>query len=373
MKRKIADSILANGGQSERGHLQEENMSEPPAQNFWERVNNLVLVRFLLLFASGWALVQCLAYFEAVIVIFSLAAVVAFLLSYPVAWLRRFLPHGAAVTIVFSVSLLVLAGIAVTFGLAIISQSQQLVDSLPSFLNSVTPLVEKLEKYLRARHLQQIDLPAIQKQIQDQIPTVIGTSLATSQRLIDYFIKTILIEVVAFFMLLDGEKLWGFALKFVPKHLRSRFTEIVRRNFLGFFRGQMLLSLFFSAATFIIFLILNVPFPLVLAVIGGFFEIIPGIGAILGISIICLLVLPQSIWLAFKVLITCVVIQQIKDNLLAPRIMQDSLNINPVVVFFALLVGYRLAGLLGIFLAIPIAGVVVSLFEIEDMKASSSE
>lgn len=373
MKPEIADSILTNGRQTDRGHLQGENMSEPPTHNIWERLNNLALVRFLLLFASGWALVQCLAYFEAVIVIFSVAGIVAFLLSYPVGWLRRFLPHGVAVSLVFSISLLLLAGFTVTVGLAIVSQAQQLLDSLPNFLNSVTPLVEKLENYLRARHLQQIDLPAIQKQIQDQIPTVIGTSLATSQILIDYFIKMILIEVIAFFMLLDGEKLWGFVLKFVPKHLRVRFTKIVRRNLSGFFRGQILLSVFFSVSTFIIFLFLQVPFPLVLAAIAGFFEIIPGIGATLGISLICSLVLPQSFLLAFKVLITCIVIQQIKDNLVAPRVMQDSLNINPVVIFFALLVGYRLAGLLGIFLAIPIAGVVVSLFEIEDMKASSSE
>ncbi len=49
--------------------------------------------------------------------------------------------------------------------------------------------------------------------------------------------------------------------------------------------------------------------------------------------------------------------------------MQGSINVNPVVIFFALLVGARVAGLLGIFLAIPIAGVIVSLFEIEEMKA----
>jgi predicted PurR-regulated permease PerM len=49
--------------------------------------------------------------------------------------------------------------------------------------------------------------------------------------------------------------------------------------------------------------------------------------------------------------------------------MQNSLNINPVVIFFALLVGARVAGLLGIFIAIPITGVIVSLFEIDEMKA----
>jgi len=67
-------------------------MSSFENNNFWSRLNNFVLVRFLLLVASGWAIVQLLAYFEPVIVIFTFAAILAFLLSYPVKWLKRFCP-----------------------------------------------------------------------------------------------------------------------------------------------------------------------------------------------------------------------------------------------------------------------------------------
>lgn len=86
-------------------------MSESSGKNFWERLSNLGLVRFLLLFASGWALVQLLAYFEAVIVIFTFAAILAFLLSYPVRWLRRFLPHSLAVILVFLLSIVILGAL----------------------------------------------------------------------------------------------------------------------------------------------------------------------------------------------------------------------------------------------------------------------
>lgn len=101
----------------------------------------------------------------------------------------------------------------------------------------------------------------------------------------------------------------------------------------------------------------------------GIVDIIPGIGATLGVSTVTLFVLSQGVWLALKVLIACIVLQQIQDNLIAPRIMQDALNLNPVVVFFALLVGARVAGLIGVFISIPIAGVIVSLFEIDEMKS----
>ena len=59
-------------------------MNEVSNKDFWDKLNNLFLVRFLLLFLSGWASVTLLAYFETVIVIFTSAAILAFLLSYPV-------------------------------------------------------------------------------------------------------------------------------------------------------------------------------------------------------------------------------------------------------------------------------------------------
>jgi predicted PurR-regulated permease PerM len=171
--------------------------------------------------------------------------------------------------------------------------------------------------------------------------------------------------------LLEGKKLWNLILKVLPQHLRQRFTATVRRNFLGFFRGQLLLCLFLTISSFIVFIVLQVPFPLLLSSIAGGFDLIPGIGATLGVSLITLILFTQNVWLALKVLVACIVLQQIQDNLIAPRIMQNSVNINPVVVFFALLIGARIAGLLGIFLSIPIAGAIVSWLEIDEMKGES--
>lgn len=345
-------------------------MSGPEAKNVWERLSSLVLVRFLLLVACGWALVQLLAYFEAVIVIFTFAAILAFLLSYPVRWLRRFWPHSVAVTFVFLLSIVVIGSITITVGLTVLSQGQQLIDSVTAFLNSLVPFLQRTEDFLRSRNIP-VNLGALEEQVRNQALSSLGASLAILQTFLTNFITFILIAVIAFFMLLDGEKLWDFILKIVPKHRRSRFTAIIRRNFLGFFRGQLLLTLFLTTSTFLVFLILQVPFPLLLAVIVGILDMIPGIGATLGISTISLIVLSQGFWLAVKVLATCIVLQQIQDNLIAPRVMQDTLNLNPVIVFFALLVGARVAGLLGIFISIPIAGVIVTLFEIDEMKAES--
>jgi predicted PurR-regulated permease PerM len=346
-------------------------MSEQPSLNVWQRLNNMVLVRFLLFVASGWAFVQILDYFETVIVIFSFAAILAFLLSYPVRMLNRFLPHGVAVALVFFVGMAIFVGIGLTVGLTIWSQSQQLLDSLIQFSNSLIPVLERIEELLRQRNIV-VDLGLIQDQFRQLLLNKLGTGLTYSFSAIQIFfanfITLILIAVVAFFMLLEGEQLWSIILWLIPKRLRRRFTRSIRRNFLGFFRGQLLLTLFLTVSSFIVFLVLKVPFPLILAFIVAMFDIIPGIGATLGVSAVFIILLAQGVWLAIQVLIACIILQQIQDNLIAPRVMRDTLNINPVIVFFALLVGAKVAGILGIFISIPITGVIVSLFEIDEMR-----
>lgn len=241
-------------------------MSEPSANNIWQRLNNLALVHFLLLFASGWALVQLLAYFEAVIVIFTFATILAFLLSYPVRWLRRFLPYSVAVIVVFLLSIVILGGLTITVGLAVLSQGQQLIDSITAFLNSLVPLLEQIENFLRSRNIQ-VNLNTFEEQVRNQVISSLGASLVILQTFFTNFVAFILIAVIAFFILLDGEKLWDFILKVVPKQRRSRFTAIIKSNFLGFFKGQLLLTLFLTISTFLVFVILGVPFPLLLAAI----------------------------------------------------------------------------------------------------------
>ena len=342
-------------------------MSEPPTKKLLGRLNNSKLIRYLLLLALGWAIVQVLAYFQTVIVIFTLAAILAFLLNYPVQWLHRFLPHGVAVGLVFLLSLVILGGLGITIGLAIVSQGQQLLSQSTEFVNSVIPLVERLEEILNNWNLQ-VDFGAIEEQLRNQALSGVGIGLATLQTWLSNLVDLILIAVVAFFMLIDGERLWKLFLKLFPKPFREKLTATIQKSFLGFFWGRLILSVFFGVSAFIVFLILQVPYALVLAAIAGVFDLIPGIGATLGISLVALILLPQGFWLSLKVLVSCILLQQIEENLLMPRIMQGSININPVVMFFALLVGARIAGLLGIFLSIPIAGVIVSLFEIDEMK-----
>ncbi|MDV2994600.1 MAG: putative transport protein [Chroococcidiopsis sp. SAG 2025] len=338
----------------------------------WSQINNSVLVRFLLFFASGWALLQLLSYFETVIFIFVFAAILAFVLSYPVRWINRFLPRALVVILVFLLSFTSITSLIFVASISIFSQAQQLIQSITSFLTSLLPSIDRLENLIQRWNMQ-VNLQSIQRQLQQEIIVFYTRSLTYtlthSQIFLTNFLTLILIAAVTFFMLLYGQKLWLFILSVLPVRSHELFSNLVERKFLAFIKGQFVLVLFLSFTSFVAFLVLEVPFPLILSLTIGFANLIPGIGAILGIGIVSLIVLSQGIWLALKVLVTCIVLQQIQDNLITPKVMQDAVNLNPVVVFFAILVGARIAGIVGVLLAIPITGIIVSFFEIEEMQA----
>ncbi|MEM1240545.1 MAG: AI-2E family transporter [Cyanobacteria bacterium P01_H01_bin.26] len=339
-------------------------------QTVLARLDNSALVRFLLLVASGWATLQVLAYFEIVVVIFVVSMILAFLLSYPVRWCRRWLPYGMAVLVVFMVALVLVGGGVTTLALAVIAQGQSLLNNGTDFLNSLLPLIERIETTLQQWNIQ-VDLQTLGEQLQQQAALLLSSGLGLVQGLLENFINGILITVVTFFMMLDGPRLWRLTLRAIPEQRQQHLTLTIQKNLLGFFWGRLLLSIFFALSTFVVFWLLQIPYALVLAVIAGLFDLIPGIGATLGVGIVGLLLLSQGIGVAIQSVVTCVLLQQVEENVLLPHIMRDSLNINPVVMFFALIVGVRIGGLLGLFLAIPIAGVVVSLLDIDEMKGRS--
>ncbi|MEM9267286.1 MAG: AI-2E family transporter, partial [Cyanobacteria bacterium P01_F01_bin.13] len=124
------------------------------------KLDNSVLVRFLLLLASGWASIQVLAYFEIVVVIFVISAILAFLLSYPVRWCQRIFPRNIAVFTVFMVALVLVGGIFTTLALAVIAQGQSLLENGTDFLNSLLPLIERIETTLRQWNVQ-VDLQTL--------------------------------------------------------------------------------------------------------------------------------------------------------------------------------------------------------------------
>ena len=116
---------------------------------------------------------------------------------------------------------------------------------------------------------------------------------------------------------------------------------------------------FLTVSTAVIFPFLGVKYSLILAVIVGVVDVIPGIGATLGIFLITVMVLAsQGGEIALRALIASLLLGQIQDNIVRPRVMGKAMELNPVILFLSLFIGQRVSGLLGVFLSIPIAGMI---------------
>ncbi|MEX0271338.1 AI-2E family transporter [Leptolyngbyaceae cyanobacterium UHCC 1019] len=321
-----------------------------PSSSLWQTLNNSALLRYLLLFGCGWVTVLLINYFYGTIALFTVAGIFAALLNYPVVWLSRYLPRGVAIALVFVGAVALLLGMTTLVGLEVLNQGQGLLANLREGLNQKSLLPFR-------SFLDQLDLSKIIGTLQ----TGLASGLGLVQGLFSSVFAGIFGAVISLYMLIDGDKLWHLSLKLVPVGSRDRFAQTFRQSFLGFLRGQLLLMLFLASVSFIIFSILGVKYSLILAVIIGVLDAIPGIGATLGVLVISLLVFAsQGGEMALKVVIACMVLQQVQDNFVHPKVMGEALELNPVLLFLALFIGERVAGLLGVFLSIPIAGMIAA-------------
>lgn len=165
---------------------------------------------------------------------------------------------------------------------------------------------------------------------------------------------------------LDAERVTRALLMRVPHDKRDSWRELIadlEAKVGGYFRGQLVLCVFIFVLSTAAFLAIGLPYALVLGLLAGLFEALPMIGPLLGMIpalIVALSISPQyAIW----VVVAAVVIQQVENNLLVPRVMDKSVGINPILSILAITAFTLLFGLLGALLAIPLAAMLQILVE----------
>jgi predicted PurR-regulated permease PerM len=333
------------------------------------------LQRLLVLGLSGpiavlniWLLAQIFNYFDHLFTVLTVAAILAFLLNYPVKWIERArINRTGAVVIVLLLAVAILVFLTLTLMPILIKQTVQLLDKIPAWLEASRQNFDAWDNFAKAKSFP-IDLRGfggrISTQLENQVQGLATQALSLALGTLTGLVDTILVIVLAFYMLLYGDRLWQGLVQMLPAQIGIPLSDSLRQNFHNFFLSQILLALFMALGLVPIFMVLKVEFVLPFALIIGIAELIPFIGAALGIGLVTLLALFQGFWLAFQVGLAAVILQQIRDNLLAPKIMGDFTGLNPIWIFVALLMGLQIAGLLGVIVAVPLAGTIKGTIDI---------
>lgn len=194
--------------------------------------------------------------------------------------------------------------------------------------------------------------------LQDYFGSVASGLFTTVTGILGGFATFVLVLVIAYYMVVEEQEAAQWFKNIIPEEYQAFTAGMLTRvqeKFGRWFAGQLLLSIIVGTLYYIGLRLLGVEGALVIAVFGGFAEIIPYLGPILSGAFAFVVALSQSPAVALLVIVLFVVVQQLENHVLVPKIMQKAVGLNPVISIVALLVGAKLFGIVGAILSIPVA------------------
>lgn len=329
-------------------------------------------VIFILLFVL--ALLWIISKITGIILLLVLSIFFAYLVSPLVEFLRRPRRMGARTIVIPKVLAIVLAYIIILAAvvIAVFVVLPSLSYQFPGFAAqaktywlSLGQRTQQLLEYSRSPRIPGPLVEAVNKAVPEAINMVsqgVAEFVTASLAYVVYIPWLILIPILAFFLLKDAETFRRSALLMLPRgRWRWRgdeFFQDVNSTLAAYIRAQLTACLFIGVVCALGFTLLDLPGGLVMGVIAGVFEFVPLVGPLtVAIMAAILAVLHAGAFNAFLVLLFLGVIRIVQDYAIYPRLIGQGIHLHPLAVIFAILAGEKLAGVAGVFLAIPVVAI----------------
>jgi predicted PurR-regulated permease PerM len=289
------------------------------------------------LIAGGWLLFQIREILYLLFIAFLLMTALHPLVSF----LERFrIPRFLSIIIIYAV-------VFGAFGLSLASSIPLLVTQSTHLAQALPGLVAKVLPYWN------VDMNTIGQQLAPIGENIIKVSVSIFSNIIT--IVTVL--VFTFYFLLERRKTQKIFTDMFGEAIATQAVDILRaiETRLGeWVRGELFLMLTIGIFVYIGLIILRVDYALPIAILAGALEIVPNIGPIISAVPAVLVGLATSPFLALSVVALYIIVQQIENNIVVPLIMKKSVGLSPLITILALLVGGKLAGIVGAVLGVPI-------------------
>lgn len=304
-----------------------------------------LLVIVLLLISGGYLLGMIwgvLSRFSDIFLLLFLSWLLSFILEPVIARLTSASLSRAISAIIVYVGLIVFLLIA---GLLII----------PSILSQLTTLAGVLPEYFS-------NLPSWLNRFQDVIVSAIGSSVNFISLALSFFFSLFIVIILSLYFSIDRERIGKEIINLIPRGYRDEtlfVKDVINHSFAQFFRVQTVFGVIAGIFTWIVMIILHIPFAATAAVLAGFFTVIPLIGPFLALVppvLLGFLDFPSKGWVS---LILLIVFQQLEFNIYGPKLMGSAFKIHPIVVLLSFFVGYKVAGGWGSLFAVPVVSILV--------------
>lgn len=323
----------------------------------WLKIAVLVLGVYLLSQVTAIYLPIMLA----VVIAFILNPLVSFLTTIPLGTRKYYLPRSIAILVSLVLAVLLLTIITTFVLLPFISEFNHLVIALPKLANKISELTRLIEKAV------------VLAQVPDNIRTLIEDSLGKAVTYVIGLVKNainvafsfatqafelVVVPVLAYYFLKDWQTLKQDVISLFPRTSRLTATAMIEEMgtvMSNYIRGQVQISVIMGLLVFGGMYWLKVDYPLVLGLLAALTEAIPIIGPIIGAIPAIVLGYLVSPILAIKVAAFYIIIQQVENHIIVPKMMGHTIELHPVLIIISLLIGGQLYGIAGMILAVPVA------------------
>ena len=306
--------------------------------------------------------------FNGVVFTLFIAIVIGTVIRPAINWLyQRGISRTVGVILVYLLLFVLLSGFLLLLSPLIIKQSTTIAADMPEYyqnlrmgmVHSPNQIVVRLSDLLPPM-LPNME-PHTAEQTGEDMMVSAGQVLGYITVALKFIFITMIVFVLAFYWALDGPRITQSLLMMISQDQRENLRELISamEARIGFYIvGQGILCLIIGIMALIAYLVIGLPNALVLALIAGVLEAVPMVGPLLGAVPAALVALSIGADKLIWVIVATVVIQQLENSLLVPRIMSRAVGVNPFVTLLALFAFSSFFGIVGALMAIPMAAII---------------
>jgi predicted PurR-regulated permease PerM len=324
----------------------------------------LATVFVVCVFLTFWLLYSL----RMVLFLFFVAIVIGTAIRPAVEWLHR---RGVARSVGIIIIYIVLAGLLTGFLAMILpllaDQATEISRNLPEyysgFRSSLINSSNRLLQNVGWRFPSQLSLLGNRApgNAEEEVITQVSQTLLYTNLMLKGVLNTLAVFLLAYYWTQEGNIVLRSILRVFPSQRRKNvreFVQLAESKIGGYVRGQGLLCVAIGIAAFIAYLVIGLPYTLVLAIFAGVMEMVPIFGPALGAVPAFLVALTVDPSKAIWVIVATAVIQMLENAVLVPRIMKNAMGVNPIIVLLSLIAFSSVFGFAGALLALPLAAIV---------------
>ncbi len=279
-------------------------------------------------------------------------------------WLQRFkIPRAIGILSVYLAALIIATGILILLVPPVTTELASIAQNFPTYYQPIQSALESIRQTGESIGLLDTIRETLNSTVQGMSQLSSGIYNAVSS-LLTGIITLIGILVIAFYMTVEEDGIKKFVQSLSPTnyqpYILHKLTQIQHRlsNWLW---GEFVLMIFVGTLTGLALWILGVKYALVLGILAGLLEIIPVIGPTLSAipaTFFAFTDFAHTPYKPFIVIVMFIIIQQVENQLLVPRVMKKAIGLNPIIIIISLLVGAKLGGFIGVVLSIPCVAII---------------